>query len=128
MGGRKRWCRCRKRSSFPSIAIREHRDAMADSVPFADQYAARRDLNGGRLARCLPMEAVVRGPLEQAAGGGFEAAENSFLQSVGDGLKQKSPADVDRRFGAVEHSPALLEGGGVEPAEFGELVRQASSP
>jgi len=43
-------------------------------------------------------------------------------------LKQKSLTDVDRRFSAVEHPPALLEGGGVEPAELGELVRQASVP
>jgi hypothetical protein len=43
----------------------------------------------------------------EAAGGGFEAAENSFLQPVGHGLKQKSPAEVDRRFGAVEHPPAF---------------------
>ena len=69
-----------------------------------------------------------RGPLGQAAGGGFEAAENSFLQPIGHCWKQKSPTDVDRRFSAVEHPPALLEGGGVEPAEFGELVRQTSSP
>ena len=57
---------------------------------------------------------------EQAAGGGSEAAENSLLEPVGDGLKQKSPANVDRRFGAIEHPPALLEGRTVEPAEVGE--------
>jgi hypothetical protein len=66
--------------------------------------------------------------LEQAAGGGSEAAENSFLEPIGDGLKQKSPADVDRRFGAVEHPPALFEGGELEPAGLREFVRQASSP
>ncbi len=43
-------------------------------------------------------------------------------------VKQKRLTDVDRRFGAVDHPPALPKGGGVEPAEFGELVRQASSP
>ena len=71
---------------------------------------------------------VFRGPLEQAAGGGFKAAKNSFLQPVGNGLKQKSLTDVDWRFGAVEQPPALFEGGEDEPAELRELVRQASSP
>jgi hypothetical protein len=46
-------------------------------------------------------EAVFCGPLEQAVGGGSEAAENSFLQPIGDGLKQKNPADADRGLGAV---------------------------
>ena len=53
------------------------------------------------------MEAIFCGPLEQAAGGGFRAAENSFLESVGHGLKQKSLTDMRRRFGAVERPPAL---------------------
>src|SRR6266851_5777593 len=101
---------------------------MADPVPFADQHGAWRDSSCGRLGWWSPVYVVFCGPLEQAAGGGSEAAENSFLESVGDGLKQKVPAYVDRRFGAVEHPPALLEGGEVEPAEFPEFVRQASSP
>ena len=74
------------------------------------------------------MEAIFCGQLEQAAGGGFRAAENSFLESVGHGLKQKSLTDMHRRFGAVERPPALLEDGEVEPAELGEFVRQASCP
>src|SRR6266851_4976843 len=101
---------------------------MADPMPLADQHRARRDPGCGRLGWWSPVDLVFCGPLEQAAGGGFEAAENSFLQSVGHGLKQKVPAYVDRRFGAVEHPPALLKGGGVESAELGEFVRQASSP
>ncbi len=48
--------------------------------------------------------------------------ENSFLKPVGHGLKQKSLTDANRGFGAVENPPALLEGGGVEPAQLGELV------
>ena len=80
---------------------------MADPVPLADQYAARRDLSHRRLGWWSPVDVVFCGPLEQAAGGGSEAAENSFLQPVGDGLKQKSLTDVDRRFGGVEalHAP-----------------------
>ena len=97
-------------------------------MPLADQHRARRDPGCGRLGWWSPVDLVFCGPLEQAAGGRFEAAKNSFLQPVGHGLKQKSPADMRRRLGAVEHPPALLEGGGVEPSEFGELVRQASSP
>lgn len=90
---------------------------MADPVPLTDQHAARRDPSCGRLGWWSPVDLVFCGPLEQAAGGGFEAAENSFLKPVGHGLKQKRLTDVDRRLGAVEHPPALLEGGGVEPAE-----------
>src|SRR5713101_7817514 len=101
---------------------------MADPMPFADQHRARRDPGCGRLGWWSPVDLVFCGPLEQAAGGGFEAAENSFLKPVGHGLKQKSLADMRRRFGAVEHLPALLEGGEVEPAEFGEFIRQASCP
>jgi hypothetical protein len=47
----------------------------------------------------LPADVVCGGPLEQAAGRGFEAAESSFLQPMSDGLKQKRPTDVDRRVG-----------------------------
>ena len=70
---------------------------------------------------------VFRGPFEQATGGGSEAAQSSFLQPVSDGVKQKRPTDVDRRFSVVEYPLVLLEGGGVEPAELGELVRQVPS-
>jgi hypothetical protein len=91
--------------------VSEHRHPMADSVPFADQYAARRGC--GRLGWWSPMEAVFCGPLEQAAGGGFKAAKNSFLQPIGHGLKQKTLTDMRRRFGAIEHPPALPKGGGV---------------
>src|SRR6516225_463765 len=101
---------------------------MAHSVPFADQYAARRNLGCGRLGWWSPVDLVFCGPLEQVAGGGFEAAENSFLQPVGHGLKQKSVPDANRSFGAIEHPPALPKGGGVESAELGELVRQVPSP
>jgi hypothetical protein len=73
------------------------------------------------------MEALFCGPLEQTEGGGFEAAENSFLKPIGHGLKQKSVTDANRGFGAIEHPPALLEGGGVESAELGEFVRQVLS-
>jgi hypothetical protein len=31
--------------------------------------------------------------------------------------------DANRGFGAIEHPPALLEGGDVESAELGEFVR-----
>jgi hypothetical protein len=100
---------------------------MADSVPLADQYAARRNLSCGRLAWWSPVDLVFHGPLEQAAGGGLKAAKNSFLQPVGNGVKQKSVTDANRRFGAIEQPPALLEGGGVESAELGEFVRQVLS-
>jgi hypothetical protein len=53
--------------------------------------------------------------------------QNSFLQPVGHCLKQKSVPDANRGFGAIEHPPALLEGGGVESAELGEFVRQVLS-
>ena len=75
---------------------------MAGSVPLADQYGAWRDPSCGRLGWWSPVDLVFCGPLEQAAGGGFEAAENSFLKPVGHGLKQKGPADMRRRFAAVE--------------------------
>ena len=100
---------------------------MADPVPFAYQHGARRDPVCGRLGWWSPVYVVFCGPLEQAAGGGFEAAENSFLKPVGNSLKQKSLTDANRGFGSVEHPPALLEGGGVEPAQLGELVRQVLS-
>jgi len=48
-------------------------------VPLADQYGARRDPSCGRLGWWSPVDLVFCGPLEQPAGGGFEAAENSFL-------------------------------------------------
>jgi hypothetical protein len=105
--------------------VRKHRDAMADPMPFADQYAARRDLCGSRLGWCSPSGIVFCCALEQAAGGGFKVAKLSFLQPVGYGLKQKRVTDANRDFGAVEHPPALLEGSGVQSAELGEFVRQA---
>jgi hypothetical protein len=71
---------------------------------------------------------VLRGPLQQAAGGGSETAERSLLQPVSEGAKQKRATDAGWRFGAVERAPALLESLIAEPAECGEFVRQASIP
>jgi hypothetical protein len=68
----------------------------------ADQHRARRDPGCGRLAWWSPVDLVFCGPLEQAADGGFEAAENSFLKPVGHGSKQKRLTDMDGRFGPVE--------------------------
>jgi hypothetical protein len=69
---------------------------MANSVPFADQYAAWCNLTYRRLGWWSPVDVVFRGPLEQAAGGGFKAAKNSFLQPVGNCFEAKSVTDANR--------------------------------
>src|SRR5690349_14737573 len=54
--------------------VRKHRHPMANSVPFSDQYAARRNLSCGRLGWWSPVDVVFRGPLEQAAGSELQGA------------------------------------------------------
>jgi hypothetical protein len=69
-----------------------------------------------RVGWWSPVDVVFYGPFEQAAGGGFEAAENSFLELVGHRLKQTSLTDVDRRLSAVEELPARIVVGADEQA------------
>jgi hypothetical protein len=69
--------------------IREHCDAMADSVPLADQYAARRDLSGGRLA-CFGT--LASKPMNQASVRSDSLAERSEFELPVPFLNSKTTA------------------------------------
>ena len=74
---------------------------MTNSVPFADQYAARRNLSCGRLGWWSLVDVVFRGPLEQAAGGGFKAVAYRLQERVLGGLFSPKNRGPDQRVPVI---------------------------